>query len=55
MKKGYLYFLLILILSWFALVFLGLPIMKKPKDFAEIYQKVSGKKLGALGRQCFSR
>lgn len=36
MKKGYLYFLLILILSWLALVFLGLPIMKKPKDFAEI-------------------
>lgn len=36
MKKGYLYFLLILILSWLALVLLALPIMKKPNDFAEV-------------------
>lgn len=36
MKKWYLYFLLILILSWLTLVLLALPIMNKPNDFAEV-------------------
>lgn len=54
MKKGYLYFLLILILSWLTLVLLVLPIMKKPNDFAEVnYIRKSVEKTGGTGKTVF--